>query len=182
MVPIRTKDKVFLAVVVPTAVAAAYWHFWRSDVTRRIDALERERDALVAVGDFPVEKTQAERQLASAQEALTAERKVPMPDTKVKGNASDNVASRELTVLEILRSAGLTVTRSVVTERMESHAGSVLRATGTRPQPVCRTYEIGGRYPDFLNALRTLAARELAVIPECVGMPKPGQWTLTLWL
>jgi len=179
---IRTKDKVFLAVIVPVAVAAAYFYFWRNDAARRIDALAGERDALVAVEDFPFEKQQAERQLAAAKEELAAEQKIPMPAAKVKADAADSVAARELAVLEIFRATGLTVTSSAAAEAKESRSGYVLKATGTRPAPVCRTYEIGGRYPDLLAALRTVAAREMAVIPEGVGMSKPGHWTLTLWL
>lgn len=182
MEEIRTKDKIFLAVVMPVAIVAAYFYFWRNDAARRVDELSRERDSLVAVEDFSFEKQQVERQLASAKEELAAEEKIPMPAAKVKADAADSVAARELAVLEVFRGAGLSVTSSVAAEAKESRTGNVLKATGTRPAPVCRTYQIGGRYPDLLTALRTVASREMAVIPECVGMSKPGHWTLTLWL
>jgi len=179
---IRTKDKIFLAVVMPVAIAAAYFYFWRNDVARRVVELSRERNSLVAVEDFSFEKQQAERQLALAREELAAEEKIPMPAAKVKADASDSVAARELAVLEVFRGAGLSVTSSAAAEAKESRAGNVLKATGARPAPVCRTYQIGGRYPDVVTALRTVASREMAVIPEGVAMSKPGHWTLTLWL
>lgn len=182
MEKIRTKDKLFLAVAGPVVLAVAYAYFWRGDTSRRVDALAAERAALVAVEDFPIERQLAERQLAEAREELAAEKKIPMPAVRVKADAADSVAARELAVLGIFRAAGLALLNSAAAEANDPRGGEVLKATGARPAPVCRTYEVGGGYPGLLAALREMAAREMAVVPACVGMSKSGHWTLSIWL
>jgi hypothetical protein len=77
MTEIRTKDKLFLAVVVPVAIIAAYWYGWRASAGRRLAELETSHAQLVAVEDFPMEKRRAERELAEANAELEAEKKIP---------------------------------------------------------------------------------------------------------
>lgn len=182
METIRTKDKLFLAVVVPIALAAAYIYFWRTDAVRQVEALEREDATLVTVEDFPVERQRAQQLLTMAKEELAAEEKRPMPVAKVKANADDSIAARERAVLGIFRLAGLTVERSDKSEQEDATASGVLNRTGLRPTPVCRQYTIVGCYPQICASLRTFVEREMAVIPDRVEMTAPGRWALTLWL
>jgi len=182
MEAIRTKDKLFLAVVVPAAAVAAYVLLWRADAVKRIETLSRERASLVTVEDFPAERTLAERRLAAAREELAAEERIPMPAVRVKADPAEGVAARERAVLEVFRQAGLIVTSSAATAVESVAGGEVLKRTGTRPAPVCRAYAIDGRYPGLVAALRTMAGREMAVIPERVEMVRPGHWSVVLWL
>lgn len=190
MTEIRTKDKLFLAVVVPLALLAAYWYLWRADAGRQADELARRRVALVAEEDFPMEKRRADKALDEAKAELEAERGQPMPQTKVKADAQERAAERERAVLQVFREAGLTVVGSAATGETRrdaaqtGKAGEVLKATGARPVPLHRSYTIDGRYPDVVKALETLAAREMAVIPDGVVMraEKRNRWTVEVWL
>ena len=190
MTEIRVKDKLFLAVVVPAALLAAYWYLWRADVGRQMDELSRRHEALVEEEDFPMEKRRADKVLAEARAELEAERKKPMPQTKVKADAQERAAERERAVLQVFRESGLTVVGSAATdglrrERVQTgKAGELLKATGARPEPLHRSYTIDGRYPDVVKALGTLSDREMAVIPDGVVMraEERNRWTVEVWL
>ena len=190
MTEIRVKDKLFLAVVIPMALLAAYWYGWRAEAGRRLDNLAHRHATLVDEADFPMEKRRADQALAEAQAELDAERKIPMPQSKVKADAQAHAAERERIVLQVFREAGLTVVGSAAASGQRSdssqtgHAGELLRGTGTRPAPLRRAYTIDGRYPDVVRALETFAAREMAVIPDGVTMRAEGRnrWTVEVWL
>jgi len=70
MTEIRAKDKLFLAVVVPAALLAAYWYCWRASAGRQLDELQSRQSQLVTAEDFPMEKRRAERELAEAKAFL----------------------------------------------------------------------------------------------------------------
>ena len=191
MTEIRTKDKVFLAAVVPVAAIALYWYGWRASAGRRLAELEARHAQLVAVEDFPMEKRRAERELAEANAELEAERKVPPPQTKVNADARASAAERERQVLRLLREAGLTVVGS--TEAKDdaetsgprtARGGDILKATGLRDVPVHRAYTVDGRYPDVLKALKAIDEGKMAAIPDRVLMRASGRnrWTLEIWL
>lgn len=179
---IRTKDKLFLAVVIPVALAIAYLCIWRAGESRRVGEMEREDAALVTVEDYPAELEKCRRLLEEAQAELEAEEKHPMPETKFKGSADDSMAARELAVLEVLGIEGLLVGKSRNAEVDVQTVREVLVRTGLRPDPVCREYSVAGSYPKICSALRTIAERKMSVIPERVEMTEPGRWTLALWL
>ncbi len=201
MTEIRTKDKLFLAVVVPLAVVACYWYGWRADAGRRLNDLEHRHAALVTEEGFPFEMRTAQRNLAAAEAELEAERKTPPPEAKVKARRESVAAERERAVLNVLNGAGLFVAavRNAQTEQSgqfdeiaalpaESErafvGGTILAATGVCPSPVLRTYVIEGRYPQVVKALETFAARQMAVVPEQVNLfdSSRGRWLLSLWL
>lgn len=182
MTALRPQDKLFLAVVLTIAATAAYFHLWRADAARRTDALARTCAELVTAEDFPLEREQATRQRQTAQDELAAERKIPLPAVKVKGKPTDSLAAREWNVLAVLRTAHLTVTRSRTVEPKSTRCGDTLRATGTRPEPICRTYEVVGTYEAVQAALTAFCASQAPVIPESLTMPQTGHWILTLWL
>lgn len=191
MTEIRTKDKLFLAVVVPVAVIAAYWYGWRTSASKRLAELETRHEQLVAVEDFPMEKRRAERELVEANAELEAERKVPPPQTKVSADAQASAAERERQVLQLLREAGLTVVGSTASKDgagasgpNAAKGGELLKATGLRNAPVHRAYTVDGRYPDVVKALKAIDERKMAAIPDRVQMRASGRnrWTLEIWL
>ena len=191
MTEIRTKDKLFLAVVVPVAVIAAYWYGWRASASRRLAELETSHAQLVAVEDFPMEKRRAERELAEANAELEAEKKISPPQTKVSADAQASAAERERQVLQLLREAGLTVVGSTESKDGASSSGprtarggELLKATGLRNVPVHRAYTVDGRYPDVVKALKAIDDRKMAAIPDRVLMRASGRnrWTLEIWL
>lgn len=201
MTEIRTKDKLFLAVVVPLAVVACYWYGWRAEAGRRLDALERRHAALVTEADFAFEMATARRNLTAAEAELEAVRKLPPPEAKVKARCESGTAERERAVLNVLNGAGLFVATvqnaqtesnirfdEIAASTLESArkfvGGDILTATGVCPNPILRTYVVEGRYPQVVKALEAFASRQMAVIPEKVNLNESerGRWTLTLWL
>ena len=201
MTEIRTKDKLFLAVVVPLALVAVYWYGWRAEAGRRLDGLERRHATLVTEADFPFEMATARRNLAATEAELEAERKLPPPEAKVKARRESVAAERERAVLNVLNGAGLFVaaaknaqtdsnsrfdeTAAWMSESARAFVGgTTLAATGVCPNPILRTYVVEGRYPQVVKALETFASRQMAVIPEKVNLNESerGRWTLTLWL
>ena len=182
MTEVRAKDKLFLAVALPLAALAFYIYGWRFDAAKRFDALTERHAKLVKAEDFDFEKTAAERTLRAAEEELAAEKAVPPPVVKVKADAQASAAEREREVLAVFRAAGL---RVVATERTEPQAGAaLLGATGTRPEPVSRSYRLDGRYPEVRAALEAFARDEKAVIVEKLDMEESGsgRWKLEVSL
>ena len=188
MTEIRTKDKLFLAVVVPAALLAAYWYGWRASAGRQVAELQGRQAQLVTAEDFPAEKRRADRELAEAKAELEAERKIPQPQVAVAADAGASEAERERQVLQVFREAGLTVVASEAPRggavAGSGKAGELLKATGVRPLPGHRAYTADGRYPDVVKALRAFAEKKMAVIPDCVQMRAAGRnrWTLEVWL
>jgi len=191
MTEIRAKDKIFLAVVVPAAIVAAYWYGWRAPAGRRLAKLQYNHTRLVAVEDFEDEKSRAARAFEEANAELEAERKAPAPQSVVCADAADSAAERERQLILLLRESGLTVVgcseTSAAANGSDSHSGKggeLLKATGARPGPIHRAYTVDGRYPDVVKALKTLAERKMAAIPDRVQMRAPGRnrWTLEVWL
>ena len=187
MTEIRTKDKLFLAVVVPVALLAAYWYGWRASAGRQLADLQGREAQLVTTEDFPIEKRRADHELAEAKAELDAEKKVPPPQVAVVADAGTSEAERERQILQLLREAGLTVVGSETPKRAAAHPGKareLLKATGVRPVPIHRAYTLDGRYPDVVKALKALAERKMAAIPDCVQMRATGRnrWTLEVWL
>ena len=186
MTEIRTKDKLFLAVVVPVALLAAYWYGWRAAAGRQVVELEHRQETLVTEEEFPQAKRQADREFAEATAELEAERKVPPPQATMKADAQAPAALRERQALQVFREAGLTVVGSTQAKgdgARAGRAGELLKATGVRPAPIRRSYTIDGRYPDVVKALRTFTQKQMAVIPDCVQMRAAGRnrWTLEVW-
>lgn len=201
MTEIRTKDKLFLAIVVPLAAVACYWFGWRTDAARRFGDLERRHATLVAEDDFDFEMAKARRELAASEADLEAERKIPVPEAKVKARRESVAAERERAVLEVLHGAGLFVSAasgaqvelnpqyenedalSVESERAFV-GGDILKATGVCLEPILRMYVVEGRYPQVVKALEAFATRQMAVIPEQVNVSESGRgrWKLSLWL
>ena len=189
MTEIRAKDKLFLAVAVPLALLAAYWHWWRVAAAKEVDDLARRHATLVAEDDFQDEKRRADKALAEAKAALEAERSTPMPKTKVKANANERAAERERAVLEVFREAGLTVVDSADSGKTRSGAsatapgGGLLKATGTRPEPVRRSYVLDGGYPGVVKALEAFSMKEMAVVPDGIAMraEERNRWTMEVW-
>ena len=88
----------------------------------------------------------------------------------------------------LAKEAGLTVVGSEQpksdTAAHAGKAGELLKETGVRPVPIHRAYTLDGRYPDVVKALKALAERKMAAIPDCVQMRATGRnrWTLEVWL
>lgn len=191
MTEIRMKDKLFLAVVVPVAALALYWYGWRESAAKRESALKSRLSALVAEEDFPVEKARASRALASARAELAAEKGIPMPQTKVKGNPAASVSERETAFLGVLAEFDVAVLSSGGPDSLGASGGDAVRggdealaASGACQRPVLRAYVLEGKYPAVVKALEAVAEREMAVVPETAAMRESGRgkWTLEVWL
>ena len=188
MTPIRTKDKLFLAVAVPLAAVAAYVYFWRIDAEKRAGELEAEHAALVEVDDYPMEKLRAENRLAQAQIELEQEKAAPRPVSKMHAEQDATLADRQSAVLDIFREHGLVVLRAEILEADKAGMcpDAIWRASCWRRGCTARLhrYTLDGAYPAVKRALDAFASGQMAVIVERVGM-KPGasgRWTLEVWL
>jgi len=198
MTEIRMKDKIFLAAVVPAAIAGLYWYCWRDPAAKREAEIERRLSVLVEEEDFPAEKARAARDLAAARAELAAEREIPMPQARVKGNPDASISEREMALFDIFAQFGVTIL-SGDTPRQPGdtpHPGvgtlpnsggdspRTLAACGVCPRPVLRVYVLDGKYPAVVKALEAVAARELAVIPDKASMRESGRgrWTMEVWL
>lgn len=182
MTPVRTKDKLFLAVAVPLVLVAAYMGLWRRDAARAVSELDARLAGLVEAADFPFEERKLKEGLRRAEEARAAAEALPPVRAAVRADAAARPAEREREVIAVLREAGLAVMRSERAAEMrgETAGAAVLRATGTRPEPVLRRYLLDGGYPAVRRALGAFAAREMAVVVETVAMRADGKWEVTV--
>jgi len=191
MIEVRTKDKVFIAAVLPIALIGAYVHFCRIPQAKKNDSLASRHLSLVAVEDFPFEKRRAESALADAQTELEAEKNVPCGEMKVVSKRDDSFADRESAVLKVLRDSGLIVLRSEMLPgggRADSldPRDTIWRANGWRRGwcAECRRYTLDGTYPAVKRALDSFAAGKMPVIVQKVDMREDAnsRWSLEVWL
>ena len=181
MTPLRTKDLVFIAVVLPVLSAAAYFHFWRKDAAARLDRLETECRGLVDPEEYPELKAAAERRLDEARAALEKEKNVKADESVVMRSAGRPEAMRENDVLRVFGEAGANVLKS---ERVPgSSAGALLSAASGIESPVCRKYTLEGPYPAIKRALDLFSSKRMAVVPERVEMQpsRPASWLVWIW-
>lgn len=185
MTEMRVRDWAFLLIVVPIAILALYWYGWRADAGGRVDALRARSASLIAEDDFDETMAAARRDRAAAERELAAERRVPPPVMRMKGNPAATEAERVQGLGEIFRRVGLEIRRSSAESAPSTSAGGareLLRSTGMRPDPVRRTYEIEGSYPAMRQAFESIVAAEAAILPESVSFAPGGRWILSLWL
>lgn len=183
MTEIRSKDKVFVAAVIPLALAAAYWFAVHNDLAAKVSALKSEVSQLVSAEDFDFELSRAKRTAAEAAKELATEKAIPMPNAKVKADPKASEAAREAELLAVFRRAGLTIVSGVpVSENRSSKASDALRATGVCPEPIRRAYVLEGRYPQVLAALDAIATEEMAVLVVRIASPSSGHWEMEVVL
>ncbi|MBP5510266.1 MAG: hypothetical protein J6Z49_05060 [Kiritimatiellae bacterium] len=184
MTEIRTKDKLFLAVVLPAALVALYVWGWRTAAVKRLRTLEAQDLALVAQDAFPQEKRTLELNAAAARKEREEALSAPMPAVRVKGEAGASPAERERTVVGVFRTAGLRVTKiesGRSSDKVSGEAGEALKATGVCPEPVRRVYRLDGGYPSVRQALDAFAGNEMAVAVEQLSMEGNGNWSVSIY-
>lgn len=184
MIEIRPKDRLFLLVAAPLALAAAYVFLWRGEAAARLEADGRTVRALVAPEDFDRTLAAAERARAEAEDGFARAQAEPVPAAAVAADAAESAAERERAVLAVFREAGLHVVSSRPSAESDARALDALKATGSRPGPLRRVYLVDGRYPDVVSALAVFSARKMAVVLESLSMsdaPLP-RWKLEVWL
>ena len=180
MTAIRTKDKLFVTVLLPLALAALYVWGWRTDAAKRLDALAARERTLVTEAAFPQEMQRLDARRKTAERELGEVRKLPPPAAEVRVSPQVSVAEREAEAIAALRAAGLTV--SSMTRLDGGDGGAPLRATGACPDPVLRAFAVDGGYPAVKRALETLVARRLAMVAWRISMTAEGRWKLEIWL
>lgn len=181
MIEVRTKDKVFIAVVLPLVLVGFYLHTWRPAAVKKLNALETRDRATVTEAAFADEKLARQRALRAAEAAVRAESAKPVPSPEVVGNAGDPPALRTESVLGVLRSSALRVVSSeVVKSTGGSRAAEALRATGTRPAPVCRIYRLKGAFTAVRAALEKFVEGKSPVIVSGAATEDGSVWRLEI--
>jgi len=188
MMEIRTKDKVFLAVVVPLALIAAYVGLVAMPTGKRIAVLREQHRTLPDVDMFPAEKRTLERKAAEVEQELAAERAVKPSELSVKGDPAATVAARQDAALAKFTAAGVRVLKVqplAEGENSDARGRSVLAATGRCPAPEARVFTVEADYSAFAAALAAFAKDQVAVVPESISLRAGGRtcrWEVTLWL
>ena len=189
MIQVRTKDRIFLGVVLPCVLLFGYAHFVREPQQKRIRALAAEHQNLPDVDLFPAEKMRLEKRLQDARADLAAARAEKEPELCVKGDPTATAATRQDAIVARLASAGGRVVRiappASETPDEQARGGAVLQATGRCPAPEARIFTIEADYAAFVSFLKTCASEQVPVVPEGVSMTPGGRtcrWEMTLWL
>jgi len=62
--------------------------------------------------------------------------------------------------------------------------GAILQDAGALPRVACRVFTLEGDYAAVTSSLKTMAARELAVLPESLDLRVGGRnrWEISVWL
>ena len=89
MTEIRTKDRLFLAAVVPLALACAYFFYLRPSAAAKLKMLEDLDRTTVTHEEYPGEKRLRSAALTQAQANLVAEQNIKPPASEVAGHAGD---------------------------------------------------------------------------------------------
>lgn len=186
---IRTKDKVFLGIVIPLTLLGCYFHFVRAPQVKRLAALKMEQQRLPDEAMFPMEKRQLQKRVADAEAALAQEKAEKPPESTVTGDPSALAATRQDAVLAALTKAGVKVVRvqslAQGTSSDDRRGEAVLRATGRCAAPEARQFTVEADYATLTTALGALATARVAVIPESVSLrvgSRTCRWEMVLWL
>ena len=178
---IRTKDKLFLLIAAPLALAGLYFYVYRTDAAKELDALSRREASLVTVEDFPFEKDRAVLMRKNAAAELEAEKNVPPVEAQVKSVKGLSAAERERAVIGIIKNAGLRLVKSELVEGATSSAAA-LKASSAMEAPSVRRYTVSGTYPALLGALRQFETGKDAVIVSSVTLADSlrNRWTFII--
>ncbi len=184
MVQVRTKDKVFVAVLLPLVLAGCFFYFLRQPAVRERNALDAECQSLPDPEMFPLERRRLETRVQEERQALEAVKAEPRPETAVTGNPDETEAARHDKVLELLRAKDVRVVKSELVNK-GGRGGDVLHATGLRPNPVARRLSLESPYAVMVDVLSEFEKRKMAVVPEACSL-EAGEglckWEVTLWL
>lgn len=186
MTKMRTRDKVFLAVVAPLAALAAYFVLWRQPLAKKVAELAEEERRLPDVEAFPAERRALERRLADAEGELAAARAEKRPDSATRGDPAAAAATRQEAAIAVLASHGARVVRVEPHAAAEdSRGGAALRAAGALQEPVARAFALEAGYGQLGQALEEFSRGRAPVVPEAVTMGGDGRlcrWEVVLWL
>lgn len=184
MIEVRLKDRIFLALAVPAAVAGLYLWQWRPEAAAKLETLRSRSRATVAEAEFPGEKARRRARLAAAEAELKREEAAPAPVREVAGLAADTPAMRTRTVVETFRAAGMRIVKSEMAaagaSRPAGNPADVLRATGVRPEPVRRIYRLEGGYAGLRRALAAFSENKTAVIVGALANEGFNRWRVTV--
>ncbi len=181
MTALRAKDLAFLGAFIPAALAAAYIYLWRGDASRDAARLQATAASLVSQEDFAFEQARAARAAEAAAKELADEKAAPEPETLVECRADATAASRELAVLDVLRSSGLVAIRSESPQNdTAANAAEALVASGALRTCALRRWTLDGSYPAVKKALAEFAARRMPAIPVRLERGAANRWTLEL--
>lgn len=141
MTPLRPKDRLFLATVLPLALLAAYVILYRMPTERRNAYLESAIARLVEVDDFPMARQLAERRLKEVESALAEAKSQPRSVT----HGEESAVERDRKLVALFRASGLIV-RGI--DDCKEGARNL------------RRYRLGGTYDALVNALDQLSKIE----------------------
>lgn len=179
MIEVRVKDRLFVLVMLPLALAGLYLGFVRTGLSERLEKLTMRERELVTEEDFPLELRRAEMRRDEACAELAAAKAMPPPVSRVKATAGASLAEREAAAIAVLRETGLSVAKM---ERVEGGDVAILQLTGFCPNPVVRGFSIDGGYPAVKRALEILVERELALAVQRLAMDEDGRWRIEIIL
>lgn len=190
MIEVGTKDKIFIALVLPAALLWAFLHYGRTPAVKTRDALAAEHGRLPDPMTFPIERRNLQERVAEAEKALVAERARPPVEAAVRGDPNATLAERQNAVFSVFSGNGVRVVsvdgqESDETDAALSAAGTALRDAGTRPEPSMRRLSATGGYSAFSAALGAFCADKSPVVPARVTMTSDGRlckWEFSLWL
>jgi hypothetical protein len=182
MIEIGLRDKIFVAVVLPLALAALYSQMWRPETVSRLQALESRDRSTVSEVLFPGEKRSLVQAAEAAERELKAEEAKELPVSKFTGSPNDSRAARTQMVVEVFRAAALRVVSSEVAEaRGDSRETALLCATGTRTDAVKRKYVLKGAFSAVRAALEGFVERKMPVIVSSVDSVGGLDWRLEVY-
>jgi hypothetical protein len=185
MIEVRAKDRIFVAVALPLAVAFMYLWQWRPQCERELaDLRARDRATVTEVG-HPSEKRIRLQRLKEAEAALAKLEALPPPAVEVSSPAGGASAERMRASVGVFREHSLRVL-SIEGEAASHGAGAspaagVLKATGACPAPERRVYRLEGAFPNLRMALRTIVSRKMAVVVESVASEGENRWRLAVY-
>lgn len=184
MMEVRKQDKIFLMVVALHVLVAAYLFFVSKPLRHENAALKAEHARLVTPADFPVRKQALTQQRDEAKQELETVRALPKPEAMVLGEATTVVAQRRETLMNLLRTNGLTLVNLATQETRERTSGETLKQTGVRPTPECVRAEVKGEWTALLNFLRELNTARQPIIVDNISLTiaTPCKWSLSIWI
>lgn len=185
MLQITNRDKIFIIVALPVAVALCYWFLLRRPIAAEYSVCENQAMSLASAEQYEAENLMLNRQLAAAREKLQNEKNKAGEgaDAKVSGGLSS--AERLEKVLNVFAANNVRIiTSEAQPDNGARPAGKVMRDLFGIKDPHLRLFSAEGAYANVVSALQSFSIRENQVIVESVSLTTGRlgcKWTVLLW-
>jgi hypothetical protein len=182
MIQVRTKDKIFVSVLLPILAICGFLYAVRSPAVKECNQMKARISQLPEPEMFPMMERRLKEKVESAKLELEKVKAEKMPDAKVVADKTASIASRREEVLRLIKMNGASV---ITIEPVESKGfvHDVLRKTGVCSSPGKVKILLEGEYKSITGSLKEIEEKKMALVVESIELRAGDKckWEILLW-